>query len=152
MAPDTAAVTADLMRDEGLRLFVYDDATGQPIRSGTLVRGHPTIGIGRALDVEGITAAEASFLLADDVAAISARLAAALPWFGALDGARQRVLIEMAFNLGAAGLLGFHDTLAAVAAGNYGAAASAMLASHWATQVGARADRLAQMMRTGEPV
>jgi lysozyme len=147
---DVAAETAELTRDEGVRLFVYDDATGLPIRPGTIVRGHPTLGIGRALDVEGITAAEASFLLADDETAGNAALSQALPWFQALDPLRQRVLAEMAFNMGINGLLGFHDTLAAVQSSNWQMAHDGMLASHWAQQVGGRAQRLATMMLTGE--
>ena len=46
--------------------------------------------------------------------------------------------------------LGFHNTLAAIEAGNYAAASGGMLASKWAKQVGARATRLAAMMKTGE--
>lgn len=60
-----------LRAEEGLRLTVYDDATGKPIKPGTLVKGHPTIGIGRALDVNGITEAEAEYLKANDVAKIT---------------------------------------------------------------------------------
>lgn len=147
---DIAAETAELTCDEGLRLFVYDDATGMPIKPGTLVRGHPTIGVGRALDVEGLTAAEASFLLSDDETTVNAALEQSLSWFSVLDPVRQRVLAEMAFNMGVAGLLGFHDTLAAVQTGEWQAAHDGMLASHWAQQVGARAQRLAEMMLTGE--
>jgi lysozyme len=56
----------------------------------------------------------------------------------------------MAFNLGLDRLLQFHDTLAAVREGQYDHAAQHMLGSLWAHQVGARADRLAYLMRKGE--
>lgn len=64
--------------------------------------------------------------------------------------ARAEVLIDMAFNLGLSGLLRFRDTLARVSADDYEGAASAMMASRWAGQVGRRASDLARIMRTGE--
>jgi lysozyme len=66
-----------------------------------------------------------------------------------LDPVRARVLQNMAFNLGIDGLLGFKNTLSAVKAKNWAAASQGMLSSRWAEQVGARAQRLAKMMRTG---
>ena len=63
---------------------------------------------------------------------------------------RQRVLLDMAFNLGLGGLLGFKQTLAAIRGGEYERAASMMLQSRWATQVGERAKRLSRMMWSGE--
>lgn len=142
-------LTRDLEADEGVRLFVYDDATGQPIVPGTLVKGHPTIGIGRALDVHGITLEEAMGFLQSDLQADGDALGTALPWMRTLDPARGEVLLEMAFNMGVKGLLAFKNTLADVQAGNYDKAADEMLASLWAKQVGARAQRLATQMRTG---
>jgi lysozyme len=59
------------------------------------------------------------------------------------------VMTNMAFNLGVHGLLGFHHALSAVQTGNYAAAAIAMAASTWYTQVGARAHRLCVQMSTG---
>jgi len=77
-------------------------------------------------------------------------LAKALPWFTQLDDVRQRVLLDMAFNLGAQGLLQFRLTLDAVRTGRYQQAATMMLESQWAGQVGQRARRLSQMMATGK--
>ena len=73
-----------------------------------------------------------------------------LPWIDKLTPARQAALINMAFNLGIGGLLGFKNTLAAIEQGDYVRAARGMLASKWATQVHGRADELAAQMRTGE--
>jgi len=36
-----------LTRHEGLRLAVYDDATGKPLEQGDTIVGHPTVGVGR---------------------------------------------------------------------------------------------------------
>lgn len=138
----------ELTRDEDMRLVVYDDATGKPLKIGDTLQGHLTIGVGRALDVRGITAREALYLLNDDISDVVAELQKALTWFDGLDDTRQRVLANMAFNMGTAGLLGFHDTLRYVQEGRYELAAKAMEDSHWYTQVGARAQRLADLMRS----
>lgn len=63
--------------------------------------------------------------------------------------ARAEVLINMAFNMGVPGLLKFRRTLDAVRADDYDAAASHMLDSRWACQVGRRAVELARQMRAG---
>jgi len=146
---DKTRLEQSLTEDEGVRLFVYDDATGLPIRPGTVVKGHPTIGIGRALDVEGLAPAEVQGLLADDVAPLADRLTAAFPWFAALDDVRQRVLAEMAFNLGLDGLSGFRLMLQAIQARNWPAAVQQMRESAWSHQVGARSLKLERMMLTG---
>jgi lysozyme len=138
-----------LEREEGLRLAVYDDATGKPLLPGMTVVGHPTIGIGRCLDRKGITEAEARVLLENDLAEVRSQVAKALPWSTRLTEARQVVLQAMAFQMGIAGLLGFKGTLAAVQRGDYEAAAKGMLASLWARQTPGRAARMAEMMRQG---
>lgn len=138
-----------LRREEGLRLTVYDDATGKPLAPGMTLVGHPTIGIGRCLDRKGLSMAEASLLLENDITEIRAQLAKALPWIATLSAARQTVLEAMAFQLGLAGLLKFRNTLAAIERGDYAAAAEGMLASLWARQTPARARRMAEMMRAG---
>lgn len=146
---DRAAIILELTRDESKRLQVYDDATGRPITPGTVCHGHPTIGVGRALDVHGLSDAEVAFLLGNDIDECAAQVQKALPWWSNLDPIRQRVLVEMAFNMGIGNLLEFKHTLEFVRLGNYPAAADGMLNSLWAKQVGARATRLSVMMRTG---
>ena len=146
---DRAAVILELTRDESKRLFVYDDATGKPITPNTICHGHPTIGVGRALDVHGLSDAEVAYLLGNDIDECTAQVQKAIPWWAKLDPIRQRVLVEMAFNMGVNGLLEFKNTLEFVRLGNYPAAADGMLKSRWATQVGERATRLARMMSEG---
>ena len=80
MNADLAKLTASLQSHEGLRLFVYDDATGAPIKPGTAVKGHPTVGWGRALDTYGVNEAEADYLLANNIDVVVAEVTAALPW------------------------------------------------------------------------
>lgn len=65
------------------------------------------------------------------------------------DQVRCFVLINMAFNMGIAGLLKFKNMLAAIEACNYPLAAAEMSTSLWARQVKGRAVELAEQMRTG---
>ena len=130
---------AQLTAHEGVRLKPYRDTVGKL-----------TIGVGRNLDDVGLRSIEAMFLFCCDVAAVEQALDARLPWWRTLDASRRAVLVDMGFNMGAAGLCGFGDMLAAAQAGRFGDAAEAMLRSRWAGQVGRRAATLSRMMRTGE--
>lgn len=135
---DRDAMVRQLRLHEGERLKPYRCTAGEL-----------TIGVGRNLEDRGITAQESAMLLANDIAAEERELLRALPWVATLDEVRQRVLLDMAFNMGIAGLLGFKNTLATIQAGDYKRAATMMLDSRWAKQVGQRAERLARMMATG---
>lgn len=144
------AMCRELARDEGLRLTVYDDATGLPIEQGSVVQGHPTIGIGRNLTkARGITEREALYLLDNDLAAVEFELNVKVPWWADLSEARQRALANMAFNMGYPRLSLFRNMLHALESGDYERAADEALDSRWARQVGARADRIATMIREG---
>jgi len=131
------ALRAALVRDEGLRLFPYQDTVGKW-----------TIGVGRNLSDVGITKAEAMALLDADIRRAMRLLDARYPAWASLSPPRQRVLVNMAFNLGSRIFL-FRRMLAAMNASNYDEAAQQMRRSKWATQVGARAERLATIMETG---
>lgn len=128
-----------LKTHEGLRLKPYKDTIGKL-----------TIGIGRNLEDKGISEKEALSMLNNDVDEFYSKLAKKIPWFLNLDDARQNVLVNMAFNLGIAGLMTFKKMLDAVRLGLYLVAAEEMLNSKWAKQVGYRAEELAKQMRTGE--
>lgn len=140
---------SELTRDESFRQFCYDDATGTAVKPGTLVKGHVTVGIGRALDVRGITPDEAKYLLTNDINSFFLGLQQRYVWFNNLDDVRQRVMCNLAFNMGLDGIAKFHEMLEYIADGRYGLAASAMEDSIWFHQVGARAVRLVDAMRTG---
>ena len=66
-----------------------------------------------------------------------------------LQDARQRVCINMCFNLGLTRLLGFKKFLAAMAAGDWETAGVEMLDSKWSRQVGARSTRLKDLLLEG---
>jgi lysozyme len=56
----------------------------------------------------------------------------------------------MSFEMGVDGLMGFKNTLKMIEQGDYEAAAENMLNSLWAKQTPARANRMAEQMRTGQ--
>ena len=98
----------------------------------------------------GISEPDAEKLLIREVQKIYADLGKRLPWFADLDETRQAVLVNMAFNLGMAGLMSFKNTLAMIKAGDYKQAAENMLKSKWAEQTGRRARELAEQMESGK--
>ncbi len=133
-------LTKNLIADEGLRLKPYTDTVGKL-----------TIGVGRNLNDEGITAQEALYLLNNDIQRIEKELAP-LPNFSQLSETRQRVITEMAFNIGFEGVMEFKGMWKAIQDEDWDSAANAMLDSLWAREVGQRAIRLATTMRTGTDV
>jgi len=146
--PDNEAqLVVELRRDEGVRYVPYRDT-----------KGIPTVGVGHNLQAAPLPAGwtypltddQVNQLLRIDLTNVFSDLNRDLPWWADLNDVRQRVIANMMFNLGSNRLLGFKNTLAAMRQGRYDDAAAGMLNSAWASQVGARAQRLAQMMRTGE--
>lgn len=127
-----------IIKHEGIRLKVYTDT-----------KGIPTIGVGRNLRDRGISNEEALYLLQNDLRACLIQLQT-LPFWGALNNTRQRVLVDMCFNLGYNGLMNFKKTLQYIKDGEYGKASLEMLNSKWAKEVGNRATELSDMMRKGE--
>lgn len=85
-----------------------------------------------------------------DVTEKAHQVAAACPWYIRLSDPRQAVLIEMCFQMGLQGLLGFTNALAAMRDERWHDAAGHMLASKWALQTPARAQRMARQIETGE--
>jgi len=130
---------------EGLRLKPYQCTAGR----WTVGYGHNLEAHGQK-KMESITLGEAEMLLDADIATAEQQCRSRLPLdFEALDDVRKAVLIDMCFNLGINGLLGFKNTLTAIAAKRYTTAAANMTASKWAIQVKGRAYRLGQMMAYG---
>ena len=128
-----------LKRDEGLRLFPYQDT-----------RGKISIGYGRNLTDNGITQLEADDMLSQDITRHWTDVISRYPFVESLDAARQIALGNMCFNLGISALSKFTVMWLALEHGDFQKAAAAMLDSEWAKQVGARATRLAATMASGE--
>ncbi|MCD8568035.1 MAG: hypothetical protein LRY50_06730 [Geovibrio sp.] len=132
-----ATIEDQLILHEGLRLKPY-----------RCTENKLTIGVGRNIEERGITATEAMFLLKNDIEAVEKELSR-FAWFTKQDEIRRRVLIDMGF-MGVPRLLGFKKMIQALVADDYEKAAAEMLDSKWSRQVGGRAVRLAEMMRTGK--
>lgn len=130
---------AELSRDEGRKKRIYPDTEGKI-----------TAGVGRNLSDRDFSDDEIDLMLNNDIAISEAELDRVAPWWRKMNDVRQRVLLNMHFNMGWGTLSMFKNTLAAMQSGEYAKAADGMLASHWAQQVGQRAVHLAKMMRTGE--
>lgn len=142
----------DVMLAEGCRLKPYLDCCGKYWRDCVCtVKGRLTISFGRNLDDVGISALEAEVLLDHDLAGAELSCRKAFEWFADLNDARQRCVVELVFNLGLRGFMGFGKTIAAIKAGDWLLASQRLVASRWATQVGpTRSTRLATMMRDGK--
>lgn len=140
-----------LIRNEGTRLRPYVDCCGKSWKvCACAVKGNLTIGTGRNLDAKGVSLGEADLMLDNDAREANAAVIAEFPWSRGLDDVRRNVLIDMVFNLGLAGVLGFTKALAAAASGDWFTAAAHLMDSKWARQVGIRAERDAEMWRSGE--
>lgn len=129
----------ELRRDEGVIPHAYQDSLG-----------YWTIGVGHLIDKRKggkMPDVIIDMLLRYDIDEKIAELNEKLPWWGFLDEPSQRVIVNMAFNLGVEGLLKFGKFMDALKDGDRNRAASEMLDSKWAEQVGARATRLATIIR-----
>lgn len=127
-----------LIRDENSCRYPYTDTVGKI-----------TIGVGRNLTDEGLSSDEINYLLQNDIKNKTSQLEQTFPWVVVLDDIRKAAVINMAFNLGIHGIAEFRNFLDFLQAGRYEDAATAMLDSKWAIQVGARAQRLALQIKTG---
>ena len=125
---------------------LYEGFSKLPYKCPT---GHLTIGYGHNLE-NGISAKVALFILQEDLAHAERAVKDAFPWWWKLDDARQFVLVDMAFNMGLAGLKGFKKMLAAIESGDFDKAAEEMLDSKYGRQVVHRARLNAEIMKTGE--
>lgn len=159
---NTDKLIGQLKLHEGYRAKTYMDTTG-----------HPTVGIGFNLDrsdaevrlrsvgadyhavLNGeseLTDEQAAELLKQDIEQAEKDAQRLVFVYDELDDVRQRVIVDMVYNLGAYGFSKFKTTIKYICHGNYDKAADNMLKSKWATQVKGRARILASMMRRGEDI
>ena len=145
---DKNKLVEELIKDEGYKYEIYLDHLG-----------YPTFGVGHLVletDEEygqpvGTPVSEERILecLNNDIDIVCKELDQNMSWWSELDDTRQRVLANMAFNLGLPRLGKFKKFLAAVQEQDWEKAAVEMMDSKWATQVGDRAVRLKEKMLNG---
>lgn len=143
-------IIAILNYEEGFRPKPYIDT-----------EGYPTVGTGFLIGPKGAALSNYTFSISKQVSdvwlqeLVDNRIQqmnakpAIMAALNKCNPARRDVLISMAYQLGTDGLAGFKNTLAMVAAENFSGAASGMLNSLWAKQTPKRANRHAEVMRTG---
>jgi lysozyme len=133
---------ADLKRDEGFRSSVYLDS-----------EGWQTIGYGTLVDIRkgaGITPFEAEYLARNRIQIAIDACRNNIPLWQTISQNRQCALVEMTYNLGIAGLMGFRNMLAAIKDDDWAKVAAEALNSKWARQVGQRAQRIADLLIDNE--
>lgn len=128
---------AQLQVDEGRKEKLYNDSLGIP-----------SIGIGRNLRDVGLRPDEIMYLFDNDLNAAESIAKGLFPTFDTLSDARKAVLLNLAFNMGNK-LAEFVKFRTAIQQENFDQASTELLSSRWSMQVGPRATRLAQQMRTG---
>lgn len=130
-----------LIEHEGIKKSIYKDDLG-----------YWTIGIGFLVDPSknaGLSVEECMMILRSRIANLERQLSQ-YTWFTIQDPVRRSVIIEMAYNLGVNGLLGFKKMIAALGERQVGTASVEMADSTWATQIGmVRLKDLQKRMREG---
>ena len=137
---DDAELRRLIRGHEGERRFPYVDTVGKT-----------SIGIGRNLTDVGLYPDEIAYLFTADLKRCLTDLAT-FPWFSQMNDVRQRAVCDLRFQLGPDKFRGFHDTLAALARGDYNAASDHLMHSKYAQQVPVRAQMIAGMIATGQDV
>lgn len=146
---DHDAVETRLRSDEGYELTVYPDTRGFLTAGiGHKVLANDFLKLGDVVTPQRVE----NWFSADYAAAVIG--ATAYPWFGQLIDARQQLIVCLEFNMGPHVFGEFHDTQSDIAAGRFDAAATALLASSWAGEVGylkyrSRGATYARILRTG---
>lgn len=125
------------------------EGTG-PIKDGRFLAYQDTkkiwsCGFGRNLQGRGLSRLEAEYLLANDIADHKS-YCMAYPWFSGLSEIRQAACVSLMF-AGPGVFAQFRNFIAAMAAKNYEWAADEIDNSNYATQVGHRAQEIADMIK-----
>lgn len=122
---------------------------GESLMPYLCTAGRLTVGVGRNIQDNGITLSESRLMLLNDIARCEKEAEQFFFW-GRIGEVREAVVLDMLFNLGLTRFRQFKKMTAALDRAKYDLAADEMLDSRWAQQVGQRATRLAEMMRSGQ--
>lgn len=140
-----------LRQEEGVRYTPYLDSLA-----------YPTTGIGFKLGPQGAPLSHYTFTLSDNtidawlqdnVSCVSSSMQQNTDIAKALthcNQPRQDILTSMAYQMGVSGLTGFRNMLSAINAEDWDEAVAQMLDSSWAKQTPERAQRHADVMRSGK--
>ena len=135
-------IEADLIQHEGYSHVVYVDTEGNKTSGiGHLESKHTEVG-------RVLTTVEVMTNFTEDVNTAIQDAEALVPSLYEHPADVQRVMANMAFNLGRGKLSKFTDMLRAIENKNYAQAAKDMIDSDWYKQTGQRAKSLVNMMRS----
>ena len=138
---DRDKLVKELILDEGYIYEIYKDHLGYL----TFGVGHLVLNTDEEYGKEvGTPVSEKRILecLNNDVDIVCEELDRNLYWWRELNDNKQRVMVNMCFNLGYPRLSKFKKFLAAMEVHDFETAAIEMMDSKWANQVGLRAERL----------
>ena len=134
---------------------------GRKLHAYICPAGYKTIGVGHNLEANPRFDGElipdqidddfCDKLLDNDIKSVELQLRSR--WFGfnkILPGARRDAAINMAFQMGVSGFLGFKKMVKALETGNWNKAYDEALDSDWARQTPQRAKRVAGQLRSGQ--
>ena len=159
MKYDRETMVERIAEHEGLVLEPYKDSLGiSTIGIGRNLEGrgiddYELMHMNKTLDEiisDGLTKEEAYYLCNNDLDIVEQELVKQKPLVMDLNEARQMCLVDMGFTLGIPRLMEFKRMWEAIEREDLEWAASEMLNSRWANQVGGRADRLAKVMEDGD--
>lgn len=136
---DYARLKRQLETDELRSKKIYTDTVGK-------VSG----GIGRNLTDRGFSDDEIDLMYANDIKMAERDARSLVPGFDRLDDVRQEIVVNLSFNMGYNRLSGFKKFLAAINSSDFNEAADELKDSKWYGQVGQRAVRLVNAMRSGK--
>lgn len=137
--PFVDPITADIQREEGWNAHVYRDT-----------RKFWTIGYGFLVDPRrgtGMPREVGDFWLKLIVDRLLVEIPSRWRHFDQQPAQVQRALVQMAYQLGVDGLMGFKLMLTCLERGDREGAAENALASQWYRQTPARAERVAKLIR-----
>lgn len=117
-----------LVRHEGLRLHAYKCS-----------EGYLTLGVGRNLDANGISEDEAMYILDNDIKRVQEELDRSWGSWRTFPEKARMVCIDMCFQLGISGFMGFRQTRELMELGNWLEASEELLRSKYAIQTPNRA-------------
>lgn len=140
---DLAALDRQLTANEARKPYLYDDETGLRITKGSVVVGHPTIGIGFNLDALDMPDEVMDTWFDVQRTRVINEVFNGLPWTQRLAAGPLRAVIDIAYNAGFEGLVGFHKMLAALQVGDLVTARREVINSSLAP---GRAQRLADLI------
>lgn len=133
------------LREEAVKVLKQDEGFSQTVY---LLDGVRHIGYGFNLDAVGLYKEEADFILDNRVQKAESELRQFFPSYEKYSNARKLVLINLCYNLGLHGLMGFRRFIEACGKGEWENAAKELIDSKAHCQNPSRMERLAYLFET----